>query len=208
MVQKIILILIIAGEVSLAQLDTTVYSPHPVLKSALIPGWGQLGFKKSQRARSYFISEGILILATVGSRQISRIKKNTYVAYATEHAQVNSSGKDHQYWVDIGNYSTMDDYNAEHLRNRDTENLYPRGSEWNWVWDSKRNRTSFEKMRIQSDQWKQVSTFLIGGIILNHCISAIDALYLKRTLGKFGLSFQGFLEPAGRSMQVQMMIQF
>jgi hypothetical protein len=208
MVQKIILILVVAGGILSAQLDTTVYAPRPVLKSALIPGWGQLGFKKSQRARSYFISEGLLILATVGSRQVAHIKKKTYIAYATEHAQVNSSGKDHQYWVDIGNYSTLDDYNAEHLRNRDTENLYPLGAEWNWVWDSKQNRTSFERMRIQSDQWKQVSTFLIGGIILNHCISAIDALYLKRTLGKSGLSFRGSLDPANRSAQVRMIIQF
>ena len=42
-------------------------------------------------------------------------------------------------------------------------------------------------MRIKSDFYKKSSQFLIGGLVLNHIISAIDALYLTRL--KTPLSF-------------------
>ena len=35
-------------------------------------------------------------------------------------------------------------------------------------------------MRIKSDTWKLRGSFLIGGMVLNHIISAVDALYLFR----------------------------
>ena len=35
-------------------------------------------------------------------------------------------------------------------------------------------------MRIKSDTWKLRASFLVGGMVLNHIISAIDALYLLR----------------------------
>ena len=46
--------------------------------------------------------------------------------------------------------------------------------------DNDQNRIFFEKMRIKGDTWKLRSSFLIGGMVLNHIISAIDALYLSR----------------------------
>jgi len=46
--------------------------------------------------------------------------------------------------------------------------------------DDDDNRKYFEKMRIKSDTWKLRASFLVGGMVVNHIISAIDALYLFR----------------------------
>ena len=35
-------------------------------------------------------------------------------------------------------------------------------------------------MRIKADTWKLRGSFLIGGMVLNHIVSAIDSLYLFR----------------------------
>ena len=54
--------------------------------------------------------------------------------------------------------------------------------------DKKRNkkgRKEFEDKRISSDQMQLIATFGFGALVLNHAISAIDVLYLKRlSVGK------------------------
>ena len=156
-----------------------------MIKSILLPGWGQkaLGRKKSARVYNYF--ESGLILTIVGSSTFSNITIKNYIAFASEHARLSSSGKDHKYWVDIGNYNSIDDYNNEHLRNREISDLYPYSNKWRWNWDSEANRKAFEDKRITSDQMQLIATFGFGALVLNHAISAIDVLYLKRlSVGK------------------------
>ena len=80
----------------------------------------------------------------------------------------------------MGNYSSMDDHNDEHLRFRDIDDLYPENEGWDWTWDSDKNKTTFETMRIGSDKLALRGKFIIGGLIVNHIVSAIDALYLTR----------------------------
>ena len=152
----------------------------PTIKSFLVPGWGQsdLGYKERSKMYNY-IEIGILLSMFSSTKYSNEIKRN-YIAYATEHAGVISDGKDREFWVDIGNYNTLNEYNSEHLRNRDTGELYPQTVEWRWSWDNSENRKYFESKRIQSDKLKLFSTFTFGALFLNHFISSIDALYLKR----------------------------
>ena len=152
----------------------------PIIKSFLVPGWGQreLGYKKRSKMYNY-IEIGILLSMFSSTKYSNEIKRN-YIAYATEHAGVISDGKDREFWVDIGNYNTLNEYNSEHLRNRETGELYPQTIEWRWSWDNSENRKYFESKRIQSDKLKLFSTFTFGALFLNHFISSIDALYLKR----------------------------
>ncbi len=103
---------------------------------------------------------------------------------AANHAGVDVSGKDDQYWIDIGNYSSRNKFNAEHQRWREPEVLYDPDIEWNWSWDSHTNQKKFEARRINRDRWALSGKFLFGGIVINHVVSAIDALYLKRILSQ------------------------
>ena len=155
-------------------------SLDPVIKSFLVPGWGQneLGYKS--RSKKYiYVEVGILLSLYTSSKYSNEIKRN-YIAYAAKHAGIVTNGKDREYWVDIGNFNTLNDYNSEHLRNREVGELYPQTQKWNWNWDTSKNRKYFESRRIQSDKMKLFSTFAIGGLFLNHFVSSIDALYLKR----------------------------
>lgn len=153
----------------------------PIIKSAVLPGWGQksLGFKT--RARSFQYIETSIILAIIGTTTFSNIMKKNYIAFASQHANISSGGKNHDYWVDIGNFDSINEYNAEHLRNREEDALYPDDLKWSWEWDSPDNRRAFENKRIQSDQLKLAATFGLGALALNHIVSSIDALYLTRT---------------------------
>jgi|TARA_B100002003_G_scaffold158011_1_gene146668 hypothetical protein len=178
-IKPILISLILFSGFSLGQ-EKPKKNLNPVLQSALLPGWGQKSLNYSDRSRVFTYVESGLVLSIFGSTTYANILKKNYIAYAVAHAAVSSSGKSHEYWVDIGNFSTIEDYNDEHLRNREMDDIYEVSPQWGWVWDTDSHRDFFEQKRILSDQMKQVASFGVGAMILNHMVSAIDALYLKR----------------------------
>ena len=152
----------------------------PVVKSLVLPGWGEYSLDNQIRGRIFVLSETVLLLAILGSYSVAQRQETEYKAYAAEHAGIDPIGKDRQFWVDIGNYSSLFTFNEEHLRWRDFNALYEDNDTWAWAWDSSNNRERFENMRIASDIWRLRGSFLIGGVVLNHIVSAIDALYLSK----------------------------
>ena len=152
----------------------------PVVKSLVLPGWGEYSLDNQIRGRIFVLSETVLLLAILGSYSVAQRQEKEYKAYAAEHAGIDLIGKDRQFWVDIGNYSSLFTFNEEHLRWRDFNALYEDNDTWAWSWDSSNNRERFENTRIASDSWMLRGSFLIGGVVLNHIVSAIDALYLSK----------------------------
>ena len=152
----------------------------PVVKSLVLHGWGEYSLDNQIRGRIFVLSETVLLLAILGSYSVSQRQETEFRAYAAEHAGISPDGKDRQFWVDIGNYSSLLAFNEEHLRWRDFNALYEDNDTWTWAWDSGNNRERFENMRIASDSWRLRGSFLIGGVVLNHIVSAIDALYLSK----------------------------
>jgi hypothetical protein len=152
----------------------------PVLKSLIFPGWGEYALGYQQRGRIMALTESVIFISILGSYSNSNTFESNYQSYAAQHAGVSTVGKNRQYWIDVGNYLSIDQFNEEHLRWRDFNAVYEQDNNWNWAWDDDGNRIFFEKMRIKADTWKLRASFLIGGMVLNHIISAIDALYLFR----------------------------
>ena len=152
----------------------------PVIKSLIVPGWGEYTLGYEKRAKIMALTESFIFISILGSYSNANRTEINYQAYAAQHAGVNIAGKNRQFWIDIGNYLSLDQFNEEHLRWRDFNAIYEQNNDWNWSWDDDGNRKSFEKMRIKSDTWKLRGSFLIGGMVLNHIISAVDALYLFR----------------------------
>ena len=166
----------------------------PVIKSLIIPGWGQKALGKPKRARVFnYIESGILI-TLISTSTFSNIEKKNYIAFASKHAAISSSGKNHKYWVDIGNYLNYIDYNQEHLRFRESEDLYL--SDYQWSWDSDINRNKFKRMRIKADLMKRRINFIFGAIIINHIISSIDVHYLNGLKNKTSL----YIDPQSKDL--------
>jgi hypothetical protein len=152
----------------------------PRVQSLVIPGWGEKTLQRPARARFFIGSEISLWVSFAGSFLYTDLLQDRMVAYAAEHAGVEGSGKETQFWIDIGNYDSRDAYNEEHLRWRDYESLYPTGTTWYWDWDTDQHRSRFETLRIRRDQWSLAGKFLLGGLLLNRVVSIIDVLYLQR----------------------------
>ena len=151
---------------------------HPVVKSILIPGWGDIELQNNKSSKFFIQSEILLFTGCFSAFHISNLIEKKYITFASEHAGA-STINDHRYWVDIGNYNTNIDFDSEHLRMRDEK--IGKWSEHPWDWNKNHaNRKKFENMRIDSDKYFLVGKFLIGGIIMNHIISSINTLYITR----------------------------
>ena len=149
----------------------------PVLKSAILPGLGQLELGEKKRSKVFTLVEVTLLATCLGSYYFYDEQIKNYKSFSANHAGANISNTNHKYWVDIGNYMNYGDYNLEHLRFRESEDLYL--SDQQWSWDLEINRKKFKKMRINADIIKRRINFIIGSIIINHIVSSIDVYYLK-----------------------------
>ena len=182
--KQIVTAIVLAQVLYTQQLGPTIDQQKPffspVVKSLVLPGWGEYSLDNQIRGRIFVLSETVLLLAILGSYSVAQRQETEYKAYAAEHAGIDPIGKDRQFWVDIGNYSSLFSFNEEHLRWRDFNALYEDNDTWAWTWDSSNNRERFENMSIASDIWRLRGSFLIGGVVLNHIVSAIDALYLSK----------------------------
>ena len=164
---------------NISVLSNKIFGMHPSLQSAVMPGWGQTTLKNKKHARAFAFIEFTLWTTYIGSYTFSNHQKNKYRSFATKHASVNPENKNHNYWVDIGNYIDIEHHNEEHLRWRTFDQLYAEKDKW--YWDSYENMKKFESMRINSDLLKKNCEYILGAITLNHIISAIDSLYITRT---------------------------
>lgn len=180
----------------------------PVVKSFLIPGWGEKALGNPARSKGFFLSEAALWLSTAGTFTAAEAEERKYIAFAADHAGVDISGKAHDFWVDIGNYEDRDAYNAEHLRFRENDALYSLDKEWNWSWDDSENRKKFEGMRIRGDRLSKATSFLLGGIVLNHIISAIDAAYLQNLQHGAKVSISPKVHPETKTSSLAFTIRF
>lgn len=161
------------------------------LLSLLVPGLGERYAARPQRGRTFLTSEAILWLGYAGLITFEEWRKDDYRNMAAAHAGVDVKGKSDSYFVDVGNYDTMDDYNAAKLRQRNLPAYYGDESFY-WRWDSRPNRKKFEDLRQSAERAANRAMFVAGAIVANHLISAIDAVWSVHSFNKHQRSGVGF----------------
>ncbi|MGH7494059.1 MAG: hypothetical protein ACREOO_16915, partial [bacterium] len=100
-----------------------------------------------------------------------------YRTLAADHAAAGVQGKDAQYFVDVGNFANVEDYNQSRLQNRDPQSLYDPATHF-WRWDTQGNQQRFRQLRVDSDRANSNAELVVAAILANHIISGIHAAWL------------------------------
>ncbi len=153
------------------------------LRSLLIPGAGEHYLGHRTLAKSFFITEISLWVGLFSFRAYGKWLRDDAIAFAATHSGAYTDGKPSQFFVDIGNYINVDEYNDAKQRMRQFDKVYTDESDF-WQWDKDINRHDFEQMRIASDRAYNRSVFVLGGIFANHIISAFDAVWRTRSYNR------------------------
>ena len=195
--------------------------PSPIMKSLILPGWGELSIGNKKRAKIFLYTESILVISAYSFNSLSNIYKSDYIAYAKIHADVNLDNEDYMFALDIGSNDNIKDFNDIKERSRSlmmrldsngeiiresNHEIYPEGIQYDWNWDSNSNRQNFNSMRIKSINYEKYIGFVFAGMIINRVVSLIDIMVLDK---KTNTSISSVVIPKGYDgLEFQLYIKF
>jgi hypothetical protein len=167
-----------------------------VVYSLLVPGMGEL-YAEGFASGKYFLMAEAALWLTYGAFEIhGNDLRDGARAFASARAGVSPGAKDDQFFVDLGNFLTMDEYNEKRLRDREPARLYSPAAGQYWRWDSDASRLTYREQRVSSEDMYNNRKFAAAAIVINHIVSAINAgraaisynSSLDKTLGSLELS--------------------
>lgn len=180
--------------------------------SLLLPGTGEAYVGEKTQSK-IFLGIEIVAWGLVVANMINvNMRQDDYKNFAIQHASVIRNGKGDQFWIDIGKYDTIFEYNEQRIRERDIDALYPEDRFWFWNWDNTENRFFYDAERIETREIEQNRLYFFAAIALNHVISAINALRLansyNRKLDELSLKFNVGYNPMHQQFSLSLQKSF
>ena len=169
----------------------------PLIKSLILPGWGELSQGDKKRGKIFLYSESLLVIGAYSFNSLSDIYRSDYITYAKVHADVDINSQDYMFALDVGSDDNIGNFNHIKRQGISTEmrvdsngniireygrEVYPEGTKYDWNWNSDSNRQKFNSMRIKSINYEKYVTFALAGMILNRVISLIDVMIISRNM--------------------------
>ncbi|NJD21922.1 MAG: hypothetical protein FIA82_04550 [Melioribacter sp.] len=154
-----------------------------ILYSMLLPGMGELYAGDYSSGKYFTIADGALWGAFAGFEIYGKWKENDYKSFAESKAGVNLNGKEAEYFANIGIYQSIDDYNAAMELNRDFDKTYNKVSYY-WKWNDNDQRKQYRDLWSSSESAYTNVRFVVGALILNRLISAVNAVRLVSSYNK------------------------
>jgi len=163
-----------------------------IIRSMVVPGWGEsVEFKMhpkeyiKKRSNTLLLIEGVVLLSYVTTTSLRDSYEEDYKSYGITHADINWSGKDDIYAINVSKFIDMDAYNTFKLATDPTDVYLPnQGYEWNWNGDESKRR-KFKDIRDTSAQLDDFTSLMVAGLIINRLVSVFDIINIKKNEGDF-----------------------
>lgn len=143
--------------------------------SLLVPGMGELYADGFGSGKYFLAAEGVLWLTYAAFEMHGNALRDDARTYAISRAGINPHGKNDQFFVDIGNFLTVHDYNEKQLRDRELRKVYDPNAGFAWRWESDAARAQYRAQRIDAETMFNNKKFVVAAVIINHVASAINA---------------------------------
>jgi hypothetical protein len=147
-----------------------------IIYSLLLPGMGELYAGNYTTGKYFTIAEGALWGTFIGMETYGSWEKNRYKSFAASNGGVNLNGKNDDYFSNISLYLSINDYNDDMTRNGEFNKMYNSGQDY-WKW-SAQDRKTYRAMWVSSESAYNDVRFVVGAMLLNRIISAINAIRL------------------------------
>ncbi len=149
-----------------------------VVYSLILPGAGEYYTNRFDVGKYSFAGEAALWILYTGMNMHGYQVRNDGRAFARLHAGFNDENKNDDYYVNVSNFLSVNDFNEKRLRDRDYKSIYDPNSNLAWSWDSDANRKKFRDMRVSADEVLNNTKFVVIAMIANRVFSAINAARL------------------------------
>ncbi len=145
----------------------------------LVPGMGHVYADRFKTGKYFMISEAAIWLTYTAFSIYGNWLLDDAYDYASVHAGVTVAGKerDDKFFVDIGNYSNVDEYNNEMLRFGEYDKLYYPEKGYGFYWNSDEERRLYRADKLAGDRTLTDRLFVVGAVLINHLVSGISAVF-------------------------------
>lgn len=148
-----------------------------IIYSLLLPGMGELYADNYSSGKYFTIAEGALWATFIGMNVYGNWQENRYKTYAQTYAGINPEGKDEDFYATIGLYTSIETYNNEKALERRYDEMLSE-QKFFWKWNSTEQRKTYRSMWTSSEQTFNDVRFVVGAMLVNRLISAINAVRL------------------------------
>ena len=149
-----------------------------IIYSLLLPGMGELYADAYNTGKYFTIADGVLWGTLIGMSAYSNWQEDNYKAYAASTGGViNDSNKDEDFYANIGDYTSVYTYNDQKALERNFDEMYDEEAYF-WKWNTTDERRAYRDMWNSSETASNNIRFVVGGLILNRIVSAINAARL------------------------------
>ena len=154
-----------------------------ILYSMILPGMGELYANGYESGKYFTIADGVLWGTFTGFDLYGNWQAKNYKSFAESKAGVNLNNKDADYFANIGIYQSLDEYNSVMELDRNYEKVYNPSTHY-WNWSNPDQRKEYRNMWTSSEAAYTNVRFVVGALILNRVISAINAVRLVAAYNK------------------------
>lgn len=165
------------GKIEISSAENKKSVGLAMLLSLLVPGAGHLYIDRMDVGKFFVMGEAASWLGLAGLNIYGDALQDDSRTFASENAGLNKSGKDKDYFANVGNFNNIYDYNNDKLAKGQYSQLYDVNTHY-WNWNSTLNRDNFEEQRKKSERVYNSRVIFGTTLIINRVVSAISALIL------------------------------
>jgi hypothetical protein len=155
-----------------------------ILLTMLVPGAGHFYLGQKGRGEIFMGAEAFAWAGFAAFRIYGSWRKDDYIRYAQDHAGIDPSGKDDDFYGRLSFYDSREDYNTAGRLYNPGDPYYPNIGTYYWQWDSETSREYYRDIRNSSQSSYRKATFMIGVAIANRIIAAIDVFRLAGKMNR------------------------
>lgn len=161
-----------------------------ILYSLLVPGTGHWYLDRMDVGKYFVGVEAAALTGLIAMNVHGDNVADDAKSYSVQHAQVTDpGGRDEDFFVNVGNYNNVYEYNNDKLARGEYSLLYDANTQF-WNWDSENNRFIFETQRRDSEEIYN-NRIIFGSIMIaNRVVSAISAFLIAKDTGKKKVSIE------------------
>ena len=148
-----------------------------ILLSLLVPGAGHFYAGRMDVGKYFLTGEVLSWLGIIGLNMYGNSVRDDARTYAVVHSGLNKTGKDDNYYSNIGSFNTIYDYNNDVIRKGEYDKIYDVGSYF-WSWDSFDSRAFYETQRKHSERVFNSRIIFGSVLVVNRIVSAISSIVL------------------------------
>ena len=148
-----------------------------IVYSLLLPGMGELYADAYDSGVYFTVADGVLWGTYIGMNVYGNWQKDRYISYAQTNADITTENKDDDYYATISEYLSIDQYNDQKAFERNFDEMY-NTEQYFWKWNTSEERKTYRNLWVSSEQTFNDVRFVVGALLLNRVISAINAVRL------------------------------